>query len=136
MEKHYVSLQEALAEEAAKKVKAWKPKGSRVPSIALSDRQLFDVKAVSAFLAEKCIVNIHQRVVCQVLFKAWQEWCDSVGRSKIGYTCHLFGRDLRTASPGIGVKQSTGGQRSYLGVGLVGAVPTVDPRMVPRQDAQ
>jgi hypothetical protein len=78
---------------------------------------------VGAFVRERCIVNQHHCVECEVLFGAWTRWCDELHRDHKG-TIQSFGRDLRAVVPDLEVTQPrdprTGERlRYYQGLGLL-----------------
>lgn len=73
---------------------------------------------VSAFLRERCVVGAGHRVPVDVLYREWQSWCSSEGRS-IVTTKQTFGRDLIAAEPGIECRRGTH-LRFYEGVALRG----------------
>lgn len=76
---------------------------------------------IGAFLREHCVVEPGKRVDVHRLFDAWKRWCEAQGRDQPG-TLQWFGRDLRSAIPGLTVKHPTGTDglrhRVYEGVGL------------------
>ncbi|WP_169978701.1 phage/plasmid primase, P4 family [Tautonia rosea] len=75
---------------------------------------------VSTFLSECCVVEPGRLVEVGLLFRAWQQWCDSVGRDKPGNQ-QSFGRDLRAVLPKLQVVQRRDERtrnRHYEGIGL------------------
>ena len=76
---------------------------------------------VSAFLRERCEVGPGMRVPTTELFDKWKKWCNEVGRTHPG-TSQVFGRDLRSAIPGLRTPQIRGlggvRVRAYEGVGI------------------
>jgi len=78
---------------------------------------------VSAFVRDRCMIDPHQGVACEVLYGAWTQWCDEQHREHKG-NIQSFGRDLRAVVPGIEVIQPrdprTGERpRYYQGIGLL-----------------
>ena len=78
---------------------------------------------VGAFVRERCIVDPHHCVECEVLYGAWTRWCDVQHRDYKG-TIQSFGKDLRAVVPDIEVTQPrdprTGERlRYYQGLGLL-----------------
>jgi putative DNA primase/helicase len=55
---------------------------------------------VAAFVKEKCVVGQGLRISVDMLYSAWQMWCEKEGRSIIS-TRQTFGRDLAAAFPNI-----------------------------------
>jgi putative DNA primase/helicase len=86
-------------------------------------RQLDELSSgIRAFVRDRCEVAPGFSVAVDELFRAWQGWCGSQGRTKPGNK-QSFGRDLKAAYPGIGVKQPReGGERfrQYEGIRLTG----------------
>jgi putative DNA primase/helicase len=75
---------------------------------------------VSSFLRDRCKIEAGWRVLPTDLYQAWCRWCDGTGR-KPG-TLETFGRDLRTALPGLKVTQPREGDervRYYEGIRLL-----------------
>ena len=61
-------------------------------------RQLEDLSSpISAFLRDRCEVDVNVTVVIDELWRAWKDWCASDNRS--AGTKGIFGRDLRAAVP-------------------------------------
>lgn len=78
---------------------------------------------VSAFVRERCILDPHRCVECEVLYGAWTRWCEEQHRDHKG-TIQSFGRDLRAVVPDLEVAQprnpETGERfRYYQGIGLL-----------------
>ena len=78
---------------------------------------------VGAFVRERCIVDPHHCVECEVLYGAWTRWCDEQHRDYKG-TIQSFGKDLRAVVPDLEVTQPrdprTGERlRYYQGLGLL-----------------
>jgi putative DNA primase/helicase len=84
-------------------------------------QQLEDLGSpIGAFLRERCVIATGHSVDVGRLFEAWCEWCKAQGRDHPG-TAQSFGRDLRTAIPGVRVIQPRDGEdrlRSYQGLRL------------------
>jgi putative DNA primase/helicase len=82
---------------------------------------------ISAFLRERCEIRAGLTVNCALLFSYWTVWCEDLGRDHPG-SASTFGRDLRTAIPGVKVIQPRtwdgGRERQYEGVGLAADIPT------------
>lgn len=75
---------------------------------------------ISAFLKERCVVAPGLHCAPGTLYREWVEWCTANGRNAPG-TLQTFGRDLRSAVPGLKVAQPRidGRQaRVYEGVSL------------------
>jgi putative DNA primase/helicase len=76
---------------------------------------------VLTFIKDRCIVAPGQQVSPDKLFNEWSAWCEAESRDKPG-TKQAFGRDLRTAVPGLKITQprdEEGRQRRvYEGIGL------------------
>ena len=76
---------------------------------------------VAAFVAERCLVDPRQSVLCGDLYDAWKDWCDVNGDEQPGTTA-TFGRDLRAVVPGLTTSNPThtvnGRLRFYKGIGL------------------
>lgn len=85
--------------------------------------ELYDLGSpVGAFIRDHCIVEPGRTVECGVLFGRWKEWCAEQGRDHPG-TSQTFGRDLRTAVPGLKTAQSRiAGRlvRRYEGIEIAG----------------
>ncbi len=83
-------------------------------------RELEDLASpVTAFLRDRCLVGRDQSAPVDGLWTAWKSWCED-GSQHHG-TKQTFGRDLRSAIPGLRVHQPRDGaerHRVYLGVGL------------------
>lgn len=63
-------------------------------------QQLEDLSSpVSAFLRERCVLEIGASVPVDALWQNWKMWCDDANRS-LG-TKSIFGRNLRAAAPTI-----------------------------------
>ena len=75
---------------------------------------------ISAFIRDVCVDGPEFAVPTEGLFKAWQKWCESQGRTHPG-TSASFGRDLRAALLGIKRRRLTiNGKKTpaYQGIGL------------------
>lgn len=77
----------------------------RFISPAASEQAIADLEAISApitvFLRDICEVGAGNTIECEELYERWSEWCKKNGREAGNQ--QVFGRDLRTAIPGIGV---------------------------------
>ena len=76
--------------------------------------------AISAFIREWCVVKAGITAPMKDAFLAWQLWCEEQGQERPG-TSQVFGRDLRSAVPGIGESQPYINRervRVYTGIGL------------------
>lgn len=76
---------------------------------------------VGTFLAECTEENPAQRTPLAKLYNEWCSWCERNGREHPG-TVQLFGRELRTARPGLKMvygRHSNGRVRSVEGVSLI-----------------
>lgn len=84
-------------------------------------RQLEDLSSpVGAFIRECCLVGATHQVSVDDLWAAWRHWCTEQGRDYPG-TKQSFGRELRTAVPGINDQQARSGEnrwRTYGGLKL------------------
>lgn len=72
---------------------------------------------VGAFVRERCTVGVGQRVWVDDLYRAWRDWCETEGRTRVT-TKQTFGRDLASAVPGVGSRVGTGNFRFYQGISL------------------
>lgn len=73
---------------------------------------------IKAFLNEKCDIGPTKSVSVSRLWGLWKEWCDGQGRKDPG-TQAWFGRDLRSAIPGLDkVKSRVGEVRTQIYKGL------------------
>lgn len=75
---------------------------------------------ISAFIRDRCEVEPGVSISVDQLYKAWVAWCGENGRDHPG-TQQRFGRDLRSAVPGLVVRQRTvsGARvRTYEGIRL------------------
>lgn len=76
---------------------------------------------VQNFVAEECEIDPGAKTPCEVLYRAWCDWCATQGRDHPG-TLAIFGRDLRAAFPKINTEQYRAGvlrgKRSYAGIKL------------------
>ena len=77
---------------------------------------------IKAFIRERCEIGPCQSIGCQVLFEAWQTWCEMQSRKDAG-TVQTFGRDLRAAVPGLKTERPSDGEggklpRRYTGISL------------------
>ena len=75
---------------------------------------------VSAFVRDKCAVELGVEVETADLFRAWCQWCSEHGRDHPG-TEQSFGRDLKAAFPRLRTAQrGTAGDRhrNYVGIRL------------------
>lgn len=59
---------------------------------------------VGAFVREECEVKSGVSVDVDALWRAWLQWCESIGRDHVG-TKPTFSRDLSTLVPGIKTRQ-------------------------------
>ncbi|MGH7179424.1 MAG: phage/plasmid primase, P4 family [Tepidisphaeraceae bacterium] len=112
-----------------------------VPAASDAIRQeLSDLASpVSAFLRDCCKVRPGLSVSVTNAFIAWQIWCGEQGRREHG-TAATFGRDLRSAVPGLGMRQLRSGDarhREYEGVGVsLATQAAVDAEVARRQSDQ
>jgi len=77
---------------------------------------------IGTFLRARCVVAPERSVGVDDIFRAWCDWCKSVGRDHPG-TQQTFGRDLRSGVPALRVvhpRVDGGRLRMYEGVGLSG----------------
>ncbi len=85
-------------------------------------RELEDLSSpIGAFIREHCEVAPGRSVSADGLYLEWKDWCEDQGREHKG-TKQSFGRDLRTAIPGLGISQlgPRGDRtRTYEGIGLI-----------------
>lgn len=96
----------------------------RFVSPAASEQAIADLEAISSpitvFLRDHCEVEAGRQIECEELYERWADWCKKNGRDAGNQ--QVFGRDLRTALPGISVvqrKQLDGKRRRfYEGVSL------------------
>jgi putative DNA primase/helicase len=76
---------------------------------------------VGAFVRERCRVGPGCQIERQVLFEAWNHWCEDQGRDHPGDSA-TFGRNLRAVAPGLGDAQPRTGEggrvRVYEGICL------------------
>jgi P4 family phage/plasmid primase-like protien len=72
---------------------------------------------MSAFVTDRCWVGPEQRVDVGKLYEAYGVWCLEEGWSSPP-TRQLFGRDLRTAVPGLTRRRGSGERGFYHGIGL------------------
>jgi putative DNA primase/helicase len=89
---------------------------------ASSAEAVADIESLSspilAFLHATCVIEPGASVPCQELFDRWRGWCEAQGRDHPG-TTQSFGRDLRAAVPGLGLKHMGGdGARVRVYAGL------------------
>jgi putative DNA primase/helicase len=95
---------------------------TRPPAAEEMLRTLQDLASpVAAFVRDCCVTGPDEHVRIDELYKAWREWADANGHSKVSKT--VFGRDLRAALAGrlkVGRPWSGGEDRarSYLGISL------------------
>jgi putative DNA primase/helicase len=68
------------------------------------------------FVREWCTTLPELRVAVDTLYAAWEMWCKQNGR-QVG-TKQMFGRDLKTAVPGIRRRRSTDSVPFYEGIAL------------------
>jgi putative DNA primase/helicase len=76
---------------------------------------------IKAFIRERCVIGPAHQVLPNHLYEAWTGWCKNTGRDHPG-TLQAFARDLRAAVPHLktrNVRQHTGRQRIYEGIGLI-----------------
>lgn len=96
----------------------------RFVSPQASEQAVADLEAISSpitvFLRDVCEVEAGRTIECEDLYERWSEWCRKNGRDAGNQ--QVFGRDLRTALPGIGVtnRRLLDGRRKrfYEGVSL------------------
>jgi putative DNA primase/helicase len=82
---------------------------------------------VKAFIRDCCNVGPLMMVKTDDLWSQWQRWCASDGRKDVG-TKGWFGRNLRTAEPGITIKKrGTEGERVFMYEGIQ-LMPKISPR--------
>lgn len=91
-------------------------------SSAEAIRDLEDLSSpIGAFLRERCVVGQGHHVGIDYLYEVWTGWCQDQGRDHSG-TKQTFGRDLRSAVPGLSVTQprdDAGRQyRAYEGISV------------------
>jgi putative DNA primase/helicase len=87
-------------------------------------QQMEDLSSpVSAFIRDRCEVKPGLEVETKILYEAWKEWCESMGRKE--GDSQNFGRNLHAALPSLktkGTRRGAGaGQvqvRIYVGIGL------------------
>jgi putative DNA primase/helicase len=80
-------------------------------------RELEDLASpVGAFIRDRCIVAAGRRVDIDVLYGAWQDWCQREGR-KPG-TKQTFGKDLAAAAAGVKRRRHTDNEPFYEGIDL------------------
>ena len=76
---------------------------------------------IKAFLREECEVKPGAEAPCDDVYRAWVRFCVRSGRDHPG-TVQSFGRDLRAASPVLGVQQrrlsGRGRVRCFVGLKL------------------
>jgi putative DNA primase/helicase len=75
---------------------------------------------IKAFLNENCVIGAGHTVSVELLYQTWRMWCEKIGRKEPG-TKQTFGRDLRTAVPGLRTTRPHDGdnrERKYEGIGL------------------
>lgn len=80
---------------------------------------------ISAFVKARCIIAAGKRASANDMFDAWRDWCAANGRREAG-TAQSFGRDLRSAIPGLRITRPrvAGSQiRNYEGIGLLTESP-------------
>ncbi len=73
---------------------------------------------VKTFVGDCCEIGPECTDFCDVIFRAWQDWCETHGRDHTG-TVQTFGRDLRAAFPHIRTMQPRiygSRQRTYQGI--------------------
>lgn len=73
---------------------------------------------VSAFVREKCKLDMGSRVSVDVLYREWQLWCGEEGRT-VTSTKPGFGRDLAAAFPTVKRRRTTGQAAFYDGITLL-----------------
>jgi len=108
-------------------IKGWErltKRGFFVPpaSSDAAQRDLEDLGSpVGAFLRDRCMVGQGHGARCDVMYRAWCDWCQEQGRDHPGNTAS-FGRDLNAAVAGLrvqNIRDTQGGrQRYYSGVGI------------------
>jgi putative DNA primase/helicase len=93
------------------------------PSSAEAVRDLEDLGSpIGAFLRQRCLVGPGLVAYPKDVFDAWVDWCEANGRQNPG-TVQSFGRDLRSAVPGLDIEMPRGPDgkqyRRYSGLGLL-----------------
>lgn len=85
-------------------------------------REIEDLSSpIGAFIRQRCEIGNGRTVSMDGLYLEWGDWCNDQGRDHIG-TKQSFGRDLRSAVPGLGESHpgSRGERtRNYTGIGLI-----------------
>jgi putative DNA primase/helicase len=102
---------------------------------------------ITAFLRDCCKISPDASVPVSELYRAWRDWCESVGRDVKGDE-HSFGRDLHAAIPGLSrsrprIGEAPGGRLSlYRGLRLLspaearlGTEPDLDSSPDPELEA-
>jgi putative DNA primase/helicase len=87
-------------------------------------QQMEDLSSpVGAFIRDRCEVKPGLEVETKILYEAWKEWCESMGRKE--GDSQNFGRNLHAALPFLktkGTRRGAGGGqvqlRIYVGIGL------------------
>jgi len=75
---------------------------------------------VAAFVRDWCEVRPGAAIGAKELFDSWRAWCAEQGKDQAG-NAQVFGRDLRSAFPAIGMRRlNDGGERvrAYQGIDL------------------
>lgn len=70
----------------------------------LSDEMREQSSPISAFIADKCVIDPATSILRQDLYASWKEWCTSQGMDHPG-TMAAFGRRLSACVAGIGRSQ-------------------------------
>ena len=77
---------------------------------------------IKAFVSDECALDPAAEILCAALFDAWERWCQSEHRERLG-TLQMFGRNLSAAFPQIALhrpRSSSGErQRVYAGIRLL-----------------
>lgn len=91
-------------------IKGWERLNKReffVPSAssAAAQRHLEDLGSpIGAFLRDRCTVGQGHSARCDLMYRAWCDWCQEQGRDHPGNTAS-FGRDLNAAVSGLSITQ-------------------------------
>jgi putative DNA primase/helicase len=79
---------------------------------------------IRAYVRDRCDIEAGKAVPVELLYQDWKAWCESVGRKEPG-TKQSFGRDLKSAFPGLGTSQPRDGDarfRQYEGIAIKSSV--------------
>jgi putative DNA primase/helicase len=75
---------------------------------------------VGAFVRERCVLGLAERVDTKELFAEWKRWCEENGRDNAG-NVQVFGRDLKSIVSGLQtkeVRQNSEKFRIFVGIRL------------------